>query len=224
MCFSANASFIASAVIGSGGVATLLKVNKRNQILFGVIPMLFAIQQFSEGLIWGTLRGAGKDKTNFIATTVYILFARVLWPTLAPLAVYFLETNITRKRVILAIACAGASISCYLLACLLANGYSSEILCCSHIGYASNIPYGNIVKWLYLAVVCLPFFCFSNRKFAIYGFLWFLSFIVSDSWYRTAFESVWCFFAAILSITIYAYLKYEKELFSPEPPAKAKNI
>ncbi len=219
MCFSANASFIASAVIGSGGVATLLKVNKREQILFGAIPMLFAIQQFTEGVIWVTLREAGKDKINFIATTLYIIFARVLWPTITPLAVYLLETNKVRKKIISAILCIGVSISFYLLACLLYYGYSSEILCCEHIGYVSTIPYGNIVKWIYVAVVSLPFFCFSNRKFALYGFLWFFSFLIADNWYRTTFESVWCFFAAILSITIYLYLKYEKELFTPEPPA-----
>lgn len=52
MCFSATASFTASAVLGITGIATLRQVKFKSLIFLACLPLLFAIQQFNEGLIW----------------------------------------------------------------------------------------------------------------------------------------------------------------------------
>jgi hypothetical protein len=52
MCFSATASFGASVVLGTIGVATLTKVKERAQVPFAIIPIMFAVQQFTEGILW----------------------------------------------------------------------------------------------------------------------------------------------------------------------------
>ena len=55
MCFSATASFGASAVLGTLGVITVAKAKTKPQKFFGTIPLLFSIQQLTEGLLWVSL-------------------------------------------------------------------------------------------------------------------------------------------------------------------------
>jgi hypothetical protein len=50
MCFSVAANFVGSASLGAVGVLTLTKVKPRRELLFAVLPILFAVHQFIEGL------------------------------------------------------------------------------------------------------------------------------------------------------------------------------
>jgi hypothetical protein len=52
MCFCATANFAGSAVLGAVGVATLMEVRHRRELLFAAVPTLFAIHQFTEGIVW----------------------------------------------------------------------------------------------------------------------------------------------------------------------------
>ena len=50
MCFSTEASFISGAVLSIIGIATIKKAQTPAQIIFAVIPLLFAVQQIAEAL------------------------------------------------------------------------------------------------------------------------------------------------------------------------------
>jgi len=54
MCFSAPASFTASALLVSVGVYAITKANQRNKYYLGfaLIPFLAGLQQFFEGFVW----------------------------------------------------------------------------------------------------------------------------------------------------------------------------
>jgi hypothetical protein len=52
MCFSARASFSAGAVLLGLGALTLKSVKRPRELTFAAIPLLFAIQQLSEGVIF----------------------------------------------------------------------------------------------------------------------------------------------------------------------------
>ena len=57
MCFSASASFSAAALLLGIGALTLrsaLATRQPRALLFAAIPILFAIQQLIEGVIWLT--------------------------------------------------------------------------------------------------------------------------------------------------------------------------
>ena len=54
MCFSATASFVAGTSLSVIGVATLKHVKRKTEIPFAMIPLLFGIQQLTEGVIWLT--------------------------------------------------------------------------------------------------------------------------------------------------------------------------
>jgi len=56
MCFSATASFVAGTSLSAIGVATIRKAERRSELPFAMIPLLFGIQQLVEGIIWLTFR------------------------------------------------------------------------------------------------------------------------------------------------------------------------
>ena len=56
MCFSATASFSAAASLIGLCMLTLKSASRPRELLFGAIPLLFAIQQRSVGAIWLSFR------------------------------------------------------------------------------------------------------------------------------------------------------------------------
>jgi hypothetical protein len=54
MCFSASASFIAGGSLSAVGVATLKQTKARTELPLAMIPLLFGVQQLTEGVIWLT--------------------------------------------------------------------------------------------------------------------------------------------------------------------------
>lgn len=64
---------------------------------------------------------------------------------------------------------------------------------------------------LYLAATCAGCFFSSHKIINIFGVLALLLFMVAYWFYTAVFFSVWCFFAAILSVVIYLHFKLGKE-------------
>lgn len=50
MCFSATTSFAAGSVLWVVGIATLMKAKRKSELPFAMIPLLFGVRQFIEGL------------------------------------------------------------------------------------------------------------------------------------------------------------------------------
>ncbi|MFA6920729.1 MAG: hypothetical protein WC216_02715 [Gallionella sp.] len=57
MCFSPHASFAAAAVLTLIGVVTLGKPRVKGEWLLAALPLIFAAQQLTEGILWLILRG-----------------------------------------------------------------------------------------------------------------------------------------------------------------------
>lgn len=64
MCFSAGASFGASAILVVIGVASLRKVQTRAHLPFAAIPLLFGIKQAFEGVLWLMLGDDSSDRLS----------------------------------------------------------------------------------------------------------------------------------------------------------------
>ena len=68
MCFSATASFTAAVTLSALGAATLTQIRSRRELLLGSVPLLFSIQQFSEGLVWLTRDDASLGSIHSLVT------------------------------------------------------------------------------------------------------------------------------------------------------------
>ncbi|HBW58437.1 MAG TPA: hypothetical protein DEF27_11800 [Oscillatoriales bacterium UBA8482] len=218
MCFSATASFTASFSLSVLGTATLTQMTSKKQLLLASFPLLFAIQQFFEGIVWLNL----EDKSSplyFLGIYVFLVFATGFWLILCPLSVYLLEDHPGRKKTILGITAIGTILGIYLVSCVVRQ----EVMATNNLGnlfYNLNLLYNfkfpwfyDICKYLYLLVIIVPFLISSQRFLALFGILIILSFILADRFYQATFISVWCFLAAVISsVLLFIFLNWKTAL------------
>lgn len=206
MCFSAGASFGASAVLGILGSVSLAKARTPPQRLFASIPLVFAIQQLAEGMLWLSLREHHPIGGQTFFTYTFLVFAMMIWPLLIPLAVRLLETDSRRKKIMDVFVVIGAIV-------FLGIGF---ILCAyhvrpvanhHHIHYAFDLPpliKRSIVVFsilYFIATIVTPFLSSISRlKWLGVSFL--ISYIAAEAFFNGFVISVWCFFAAWLSIVV----------------------
>ncbi len=208
MCFSASASFIAGAALSTAGVATLRLTTRKAEIPFAAIPLLFGMQQISEGLIWLSFRNDSllPDAT---LTLVYTLFSHVLWPIFVPFAVGLLETVSWRKKALAVCQVSGIAVGLYLLYVIAQFPVTSRVLG-QHIVYESPHFYIVAVMALYLIATCVSSLLSSRGIIRIFGALSLVTFLAAYAIHAATLVSMWCFFAAVLSFIVYCYFRQEQ--------------
>ena len=206
MCFSATASFVAGTALSGIGATTIAKVKQRSELPFAMIPLLFGIQQLIEGVVWLTF----SHDAPFLrqaSTYSYSMFSHVLWPIYVPFAFRFVETTAWRRRAMLWFLGAGIVAGSYLFYQILTRPLVAAVEG-HHLVY--NAPHFHLlpVMTLYVIATCVSGF-FSGHPFVrLFGALSLFSFIATYFLYEHALVSVWCFFAALLSVLIDLRLRY----------------
>ena len=212
MCFSAGASFGAAAVLGGIGVLTLRKVSTRSQIMYASIPLLFAIQQVSEGLLWLSLSYSEYGPWQTPATYFFLFFAQFLWPIWIPGAILLMERNKNRKKILWIPVIAGVIGSSILAYRMIFNAVYAQIED-HHISYVIGSTQLQMIisSVMYVIAILAPSFISSARGIKAIAFLLVISLLATKIMYEAYLISVWCFFAATISILIYRVLKLEQE-------------
>jgi hypothetical protein len=205
MCFSAPASFVAGSVLSAAGVATIRLTSRRAEIPFAAVPLFFGIQQLIEGGIWLSFHNDSLFP-NKALTILYSLFSHVFWPIFIPFAVGLLETEPWRKKALVICQIAGVSVGLFLLYFLIQFPVTSEVLG-KHIAYDSPHFYKPEVMALYLFATCASSMFSSNRVIQVFGGLSLITFVSAYVIHAETMFSVWCFFAAILSLVVYFYFR-----------------
>lgn len=203
MCFSASASFTAGAVLTVIGAVAIKKAKKPSEIPFASIPLLFALQQITEGFVWLSLTNPDYAFMEEFSTHTFIFFAQVVWPIWIPFSFLKFEknedSNITGKILVGLGVLLGVVMGYYLFT----KPVEAEILG-SHISYNQNYPdrfrlLGGII---YVIVTIAPPFTSSVKKMWVLGSAIFLSYIFTEIYYTQYVVSVWCYFASVLSALI----------------------
>lgn len=203
MCFSASASFSSAAVLLAVGTLTLKAARNKYELPLAAIPLLFAIQQLIEGILWLTF-SSDTALLNVAATYLYSFFSHVLWPIYLPLAVLLIEPP-GRRRLVLAVFLAiGVVVGTYLLLATVMFGISSR-LTGQHIEYVAPHFFGIATMSAYLLASAISPMLSTHRVVKLFGILAFLSFALAYYFYASWFISVWCLFAALLSTVILAH-------------------
>jgi len=209
MCFSATASFVASAVLVIIGVLTLKKVQSREAYPLACIPLLFAIQQFTEGVIWVSF-GSPIPHTSMVY--LYTLFSHVLWPFYIPLSVWLIEKNSVKKKIISFFSVMGAFVSLHLLYIMVAYPVTAEIVNASVKYNLQYNPYfDKVIMLMYFLAVSVSCLFSSEKKVRILGVSVGLAFVIAYQFYTVTLFSVWCFFSAVISIYIVYIIRRSKE-------------
>jgi len=206
MCFSATADFAGSAVLGTIGVATLHRVKQRRELLLAAVPCLFAIHEFIEGFVWLGLSGTLSPQVAHNAGAAYVLYAQGILPFLLPFSLYLIEPTRRQRRRMLGFVILGGVLALYLLWGLIA--YPLEISMQSNsILYTNAITTTTLVAVLYVTATCGSLFFSGYRALIALGWYNLVGLLVVMLVKRYAFTSVWCAYAAAVSVIIYFFFR-----------------
>jgi hypothetical protein len=212
MCFSAGGSFTLSGVLAAVGVASVVRNSSKEHAMLAAVPLVFAAQQFAEGMVWTTFRNAGAETAHQAAVMAFIAIAMAVWPIWAPLSLRLAERDRTAKRVLAALLGLGSIAAVVSVLLLLRRHPVAEIA-----GHSIRYEYPHSTNAVlsvgmlagYIAPTIGPFFVSTMRAARMIGSTLVVSLALSIVVEREALASVWCFFAAILSVQILFALKRE---------------
>lgn len=213
MCFSTTASFASGVILTVIGIASIKKVQQKKQLFFASIPFIFAIQQFSEGFVWLSLLYTSNTLWQQVSTYCFLLFALVVWPAWVPISMLLIEKKHNREITLAVFTVLGLLFS--ILSCIYLIMYTSEAQITSyHIHYELHIPFNAklIIGMLYLIPTVISNFVSSTKGVVLMGFFVLFSYVISRVFFNDYVISVWCFFSALISITIYFILVREAAL------------
>ena len=205
MCFSATGSFGVAAVIAGIGAVAVAQNKPRSHWMLAVVPLMFAAQQVTEGIVWLTIGDPRYQPANLAAVAMFLLFALVVWPLWVPLSLLKAERKPGRRRALAVLVCCGAAVAIYAAIDLL-RGRPTAHVAGHSIAYSYGTHAPALVLALYLPAYVIPsvvpFFVSSVSKAKIMGVILALALAATILLQRQALASVWCFFAAILSVFI----------------------
>lgn len=208
MCFSAEASFISGVAIASVGVVSLRIVKTNSHKLFATIPIVFGIQQIIEGFLWLALKGKLEQESITPLTYGFIFIAQIIWPIWVPYSIYLMEQKAGRKKLFWGLIGIGAAISLTVCVRLLFYPLTSAIVD-HHIVYSMKFPV--LIKYLgaagYFIATVVPTFASSVKRMHFLGILILISYVTAAIFFTKYAISVWCFFAAVISMVIYIIVK-----------------
>lgn len=204
MCFSATASFTAGALLLGAGILSVRSARGPHELPLAAIPLLFAIQQLTEGVIWLTFRYEA-PLLNAVMTHAYSFFSHVLWPVYVPVAVLLIEPPGWRRSMLWGFSAAGTAVAAYLMYMLVAFPVLSRATG-QHIEYVSPHFFAAAVMSVYLLSTAISPMVSTHRLVKIFGMLAAASFAAAYYFYARWFISVWCLFAAVLSFVLCAHL------------------
>lgn len=208
MCFSAEASFIASAGLCVLGVASIRKAKSPELVPFAAIPFLFGAQQFVEGIVWMSLNHEGWRPFTDPASTVFLLIAQVLWPIWMPYAFLRLEPDPARKKIIRLLMWPGCIVAGYFLYGLITFGRET-VANNHHVFYKIDfpVPLIPVAAGCYLIATVLPPLLSRSMFVKLIGIILLGSYVIARLFFQPALISVWCFFAIVVSVVIYLELR-----------------
>lgn len=204
MCFSATASFTAAAVLFAVGVASYREARSSSYALLASIPLLFAVQQGFEGVVWLAVDGVLPVWAGSIGAYGFLAFAISAWPAVFPRAARRIRGSAVTK-VCSWLGAAWAALSALVLV----------LVDISYTGVGGHISYdiisvpgwiGVVLTAVYAGIGIAPLLR-GPRSLQVVGGAFLVSGVASYVAMTQWFTSVWCFFAAMLSVAIYAVVR-----------------
>lgn len=200
MCFSASSSFAAAGVITLAGIATFRQARTRRLYGLAAVPLVFAAHQLIEGNVWLTIDQPA-SLAHRVAVTSFGLVAFGLWPVYAPFFLAVAEKNVMRRWILYAVA----FVEVYLFGHVVAQLPSMVVEVKDH-SLAYSIEWKPIHYVLY-GVAMGALFVSSLPRAWIAAVAVLVSFVTAYLIKQEAAASVWCFFAAALSVGSFWYIR-----------------
>ena len=184
------------------GVDAVRHVTAPRELALAALPIAFGVHQITEAFVWYGLEGRVGQSVADAALWVYLAFALVALPAFVPLAVGLIEPLVARRRIIGAFGILGLGVAAILAAAMLREPVTAAIAD-RHIEYSvEGLHSGGTITALYVVATCGAFLASSYRDIARLGALNFVAIPILMALTTSGFVSLWCFWAAIVSVLI----------------------
>lgn len=192
--------------------------------MLAATPLLFAMQQAAEGVVWLTFSPSDQLEAHRLAVAVFLGVAMVAWPLWISIALRSVERSPSRRVMLTMLACLGAVVSATSTVMLM-RWPPVPVIVGHSIQYDSGLVMSGTLGVLLLVGYVLPtigpFFVSTIQTSQMIGATLVASLVLTILVERDALTSVWCFFAAILSLQIQNALKQERR-FEARVPHSAR--
>jgi hypothetical protein len=207
VCFAPEADALVGAVVVAIGVDALRHVREPKQIPLAALPLLFGLHQLTEAFVWWGLQDHVPHSVERTATWIYLLFAFAALPVLIAIAVAMVEPSRGRRRAIVAFGALGGGVAIALTSAMFRGALSAEIEG-RHIAYSVDaLGYGGQLTGLYVIATGGALLASSYHDLSILGALNLVAVPLLMALTVGGFVSLWCFWAAIVSVVIDLHLR-----------------
>jgi hypothetical protein len=204
MCFSAEASFTAAALLVPAGALSTARAYRadRRYVPIAALPFLLGLQQALEGAVWIADGNAFWVEQFSLA---YMFFSWLAWPVWVPFSAYFLETE-RRKLLYLVLAIMGGMLGAMQYFPYFAHdGWLTTRFLPRAISYEGKELFDYIIGrqmtyTIYVTVVVGSLLLSRDVNVRIFGFLVAAVLVVTYLFFSYAYISVFCFGAALMSL------------------------
>ncbi len=213
--FMAILNFTLSGAIFVVGILTLRKVSQPKEVVFASLPLLFALHQFTQGFVWLGMEGLINSRALQLAESLFVFYAQGILQFLVPLAVWLLEPKGWRKNTIGILMYLGAFLTAYSLWGLTVTPTHVSVV--NGILYYDNPATNHIWFGLgYVLTTCGALILSRSIAIQLFGWLNFAALVAIYFINPYGFTSVWCLYAAAVSILLYFYFVERRIAFLQE--------
>jgi len=202
---------VAGLVLLPMAVVSLREVRHAREVPFASLPLLFALHQLTEALVWAHYEdGWASPQLGETAVWLYVGFAMVVLPTLFPLSVLLLEPRGARLRVAPFVV-----LGVVLSVVFAVEIFTAPVTVVVHphaLEYATGLTHGNLLSVLYVVAVIGPALLSGYRSIVVFGLVNLAGLLVVAVAYLDAFASLWCVYAALTSALVVVHMIRRRRL------------
>lgn len=210
MCFSLEADLVAGVALLPIAAISLREVRHVRELPFASLPLLFALHQLVEVVVWAGTEGHVSPGTQHAAALTYLIFAFPVLPILVPVGVLLLEPRGSRLRVAPFVAL-GAVVATYFAVAVLTGPI--EVVVHPHaLAYVAHIDEAVLWTGLYIVAVIGPPLLSGYPSLVAFGVVNLVGLSVAGLAYLEGFASLWCIWAALSSIFIMVHMLRRRQL------------
>jgi hypothetical protein len=216
-------NFTLSGAIGLVGILTLRKVSTPNEVLFALLPLLFALHQFDEGFVWLGMGGHIDIRALEMAEGIFVYYAQGLLPFLIPLAIWLIEKDSYKRKLVGILTLLGLGLAVYTMYGLATVPISVSVI--NNTLFYNNPWISNYYDaGIYILTTCGSLMLSSSIAVGLFGFLNLIGLTVIYLLRPYGFTSLWCLYAAAISGLLYFYFVERRIKFLQELKDKREEI
>lgn len=183
---------------------TYSKVSTPREVLFASLPMLFALHQFTQGFVWLGMYDIIGPRPLQLAEGIFVFYAQGLLQFLVPLSLWLIEPSGWRKQLIGVLTVIGGALTVYTLYGL-AHEPTTVYVHDHLLVYVNPWTHKTWVAVVYVLTTCGSLILSRSIAIQLFGFVNLLGLTLVFLLTPYAFTSLWCLYAATVSVLLYFY-------------------